>query len=124
MAEINYLKHWISQRLHYMDSQFARITNVDEELISLYQVQVYPNPWKDYMHISLSLEQPGYAAIEVLDLNGKNLRDLCDNTHLETYFEIIWDGNDRYNQAVSPGIYVLRVRINKSDFITRKIIKY
>jgi flagellar hook assembly protein FlgD len=61
------------------------------------------------------------ANVTVHDVRGRLVRQLL----LETVAaggtrEVFWDGRDRRGQAVSPGTYLVRLRVGQQDR-TRKI---
>ncbi len=84
-----------------------------EESVSLMNIQVFPNPIKDYITINLNDLNRGKTTIDLLDVNGQLIRSTLTNENIYTF----------KNLADLPsGNYFIRVIIDKK-LRTLKVIK-
>ena len=70
----------------------------------------YPNPFADQTTISYRLDARGPATLEVFDLLGRRVRVLADGVHNAGPHSVEWDARDGSGQAVSNGLYLVRLR--------------
>ena len=87
-----------------------------------------PNPARMGARIRMALAHQARLRLDVLDLAGRNVRTLVDETRPRVSLEATWDLRDSRGQLVRPGIYLLRARLHdesvrKSDerVFTRRI---
>jgi len=85
--------------------------------------QVFPNPFRDLLHISFVLRESGIPAIAVYDLCGKKVFEATGPLdHGDEISRFIWDGTDAYGIPVPAGTYVIRVQTeyyNKTLIISK-----
>lgn len=74
----------------------------------------YPNPFRDKTKISF-LFPPRFNSkplqINIYDIRGRVVRTVNTTLSAGNYYELIWDGKDYLNQALSNGIYFFTVEI-------------
>lgn len=80
-----------------------------------------PNPFAHGTRISFETPQAGVAQVTVHDVRGRLLRQL----HLGTVAagitrQVFWDGRDHRGQELSPGTYLVRLRVGQ-EVRTRKV---
>ncbi len=84
----------------------------------------YPNPFTSYTRISYQLSPTvKEGVVEIYNIKGQLVKTLINNqTQKGGYYEIIWYGKDNYQNQVSSGIYLYRIKTD--DFIskTKKMI--
>ncbi|MCB0838214.1 MAG: T9SS type A sorting domain-containing protein, partial [Bacteroidetes bacterium] len=90
---------------------------VDEIAISSENGVVYPNPSDGFMHYIYPTPAGSEVLLEFFDLSGKAL---VSKTHLSAgdFFKIPIDIS-----SFAPGVYFMRVWVNKQIISTHKIIK-
>ncbi|MCB0844076.1 MAG: lamin tail domain-containing protein, partial [Bacteroidetes bacterium] len=90
---------------------------VDEIAISSENGVVYPNPSDGFMHYIYPTPAGSEVLLEFFDLSGKAL---VSKTHLSAgdFFKIPIDIS-----SFAPGVYFMKVRVNKQVISTHKIIK-
>ncbi|HBH05786.1 MAG TPA: hypothetical protein DDX92_04190 [Flavobacteriales bacterium] len=72
---------------------------------------IYPNPTDNYFQLSFSDHKLQVDRLEMLSINGKNVRSFEKN---ETTLNI---------EGIPPGIYFLRVSSNKGIGIEKVVIR-
>ena len=78
---------------------------------------VTPNPFTEYINVALTIEKDAEISIDILDMNGKVMRQLMS--------ERISAGQQTYNFNVSslnPGKYALRIVVDGKSY-TNKLMK-
>jgi flagellar hook assembly protein FlgD len=59
--------------------------------------------------------------LNVLDINGKIIKNLVHQTKSAGRHQIIWEGRDRYSKPVASGVYLIVMETNGKAFV-RKIM--
>jgi len=75
-------------------------------------VRVYPNapnPFATYTMISYALSEAGDVEIQVVDANGRLVRNLFSGRQYVGDYQIAWDGQDNAGRPVTNGMYYARV---------------
>jgi hypothetical protein len=82
-----------------------------------------PNPFTARTAIRLTL--PGARSLEVwiFDLAGRRLTTLARGRFQPGSHEITWDGRDQSGQPVAPGLYLIRLRTEQGEEITRSVLR-
>ena len=80
---------------------------------------LYPNPFKDELHIDITLEEDRNLTFYISDISGKIIQELERNKHAykgnySTSFQL---------NNLSDGIYLLTIETDKGETITQRIIK-
>jgi len=69
----------------------------------------YPNPFNPQTTISFCLESPGQVKVDIFNLKGQKVRELCNreisDSEVDQVINLVWDGNDSQGRLVSSGIY-------------------
>ncbi len=71
-----------------------------------------PNPFNPSTVIHYELPESGRVVVEILDLRGRVVDTLFAGVQSEGPAQVRWDGRDSRGNAVSSGIYLVRVREN------------
>ena len=82
------------------------------------QAQVFPNPFQDFVQVSVSAAQGSYLKITLNGLNGKLIKELFDGEVIQEHTPFRFDGMDR----LMPGIYILNITIDGESH-AKKVIK-
>ena len=90
-------------------------TRIDE--VSSGMPHLYPNPVRDVMHISLSLNERSSVDITLLDATGKRLAH-------RTFYPSAGQFDTRYNMAhLEPGAYIIRIVVDGGVPVMKKVMK-
>jgi len=95
---------------------YSASAGIAEPLIVHY-LQVYPNPCTDLLHASYTLQEPAQIGISILDLQGRIVKNITNQTTPAGEQQIETSINDLAN-----GIYILKIRTGGQDSYS-KIIK-
>jgi hypothetical protein len=126
--EIYNIKNWLYDRLDWIDENIGNIYyNVDSatELPCLpntnyLTLTVYPNPFVDELHILFQSSASISCSIEIFDINGS--LHFLQNQQLDNGSTEIRLGVPEISN-LPAGLYLLRVTLNNTTIITRKVIK-
>lgn len=101
---------------NYETTETKLITN------SAPEIEVYPNPFSDYIYLKLNIENKSKVNICVYDGYGKLVSTLF-NSDLETgIYNFGWNGKDNRGIEKSTGLYIFKIQIeNKSGSTVRGI---
>ncbi len=80
-------------------------------------MRIGPNPVQDVMAIDITVEEPGALAIELFDVQGRQLATVF-NGKSETSYSVLWDASD-----LPPGWFFLRFWYNNEVFAVKPIVK-
>ena len=87
------------------------------------RINIFPNPCHDYANLSFKLDQPQHVLLEILNLNGQNVKTLVDQTLPVGLQTITWDLLSGEGRKAKEGIYIYKLRTNKI-LLTGKLIVY
>ena len=71
----------------------------------------YPNPFTGTTTIRYELPGDARVALEVFDVNGRQVQSIDDGFRAAGMHEVRWDATDRAGNAVSSGIYMYRLTV-------------
>jgi len=72
--------------------------------------EAFPNPFNPDVNLSFSLENPAEnLSLEIYDIQGILINTLSSGYHRMGTHEMMWNGNDSQGNAVSSGVYVVRL---------------
>ena len=71
--------------------------------------QNYPNPFNPTTRIDFRVLKPGLYTMEVLDINGKQIKIISKNYLVAGFYSTKWDGTDNFGLKVGSGIYFYRL---------------
>ena len=86
-------------------------TQIPEEL-TLYQN--YPNPFNSETTIKFTIPEQADVSLKIFNVLGQKVRTLvCESKKPDTY-SIAWNGKDDFGMEVCSGIYVYKIKVNKT----------
>ena len=88
---------------------------------SFHLEQNYPNPFNHSTHISFTLKQSSSVSLQVFNTHGQLVTTLVEGTRPAGTYQATWDGRDAQGQAVSSGVYIVRLDAGGQQ-ATRKMI--
>jgi len=71
--------------------------------------QNFPNPFNPETAIRFGLPEDAHVKLVVIDLLGREIRELVDGNMKAGYHSVIWDGRDNAGNAVPSGIYLYQI---------------
>jgi len=97
-------------------------TSIEENQIPTADIHLknYPNPFRNSTTISfnISRQDAKNAKIDIYNIKGQKIRHF---SIINSQLSINWDGTDKNKKPVSPGIYLLKMKIGNRIF-TKKIM--
>ncbi|MCI0706994.1 MAG: T9SS type A sorting domain-containing protein [Ignavibacteriae bacterium] len=72
-------------------------------------LQNYPNPFNPETRIPFSLSQPGHVKLSIVDLAGREVKRLVDESKGAGNYEVRWDATNSNGYKVASGVYFYRL---------------
>jgi len=95
----------------------------DYKIISFVtDLSCYPNPFNNAAIISFDLVKPEIVNLSIYNIKGEKIKSIIKKELRIGVQNIIWNGKDMYNNSVSSGVYIIRLKTQKNE-IVKKIIK-
>ncbi len=69
----------------------------------------YPNPFNPTTTIAYELPEPAHVTLSVYNVRGQLVRTLVDERQGAGPGSVVWNGTNRFGQAVGSGVYVYRL---------------
>ena len=69
----------------------------------------FPNPFNPKTSISFSLRNEGHAELEILDVRGRRVALLMNETLGAGHHQVSWDGSDDAGEPMASGVYFARL---------------
>jgi hypothetical protein len=98
----------------YTDNQDFVVLNQD--------LRIYPNPFNPETCISFSVEKSSHIEIEIFNIKGQKVKNLCDKMYNQGVYKIVWDGKDENNKSVGSGVYFCKMKSDNQIIKTRKMM--
>ena len=113
-------KIWIGIR-GGMQSYQEPVAIVDAELIPIPRLQItaYPNPFNPETSISFQLEKAENIRLEIFNLKGQKLITLADQALARGEHRYIFKGVDSAGNALSSGIYIVKLSTRTAESSTK-----
>jgi hypothetical protein len=71
---------------------------------------IYPNPFNPTTTITYNVPHRDRVKIEIFDILGRSVATLLDEIKSPGSYRVEWNGKNRFEQAVSSGIYIARLQ--------------
>ncbi len=125
--------NWQGNRNPFVDHpEFADMiwenptTQNDFLIVNKYNLSNYPNPISESgigTQINFSLPNNSQnVQIDIYNIKGQVVKQLIGNYLSVGQHSIIWDGTDMKNAKVRSGIYMINLKINEQNAITKKCL--
>jgi len=62
------------------------------------------------------------VVIDVVDVVGRRVVRLYDGNRQPGYYEVVWDGNDRYGEPVASGLYFCSLISGRTNDVHKMIL--
>jgi len=121
--EINFLKNWLYDRLHWMDANINEscVDAIESHSTLNFHIKSYPNPFIEDLYIEIEDSISGIKNLIVYDIAGAMVwYGTPEHPGSRT---MTWNGRNSSGQKVSKGIYIVQVELNNGYRMIRKIIK-
>ena len=82
----------------------------------------YPNPFTGQTMIPFTVTVKTNVQLEVFDSQGRMVRTLMTNPLVPGLYGIPWDGNNENGQPLPAGVYLYRLKTDKSSISKRMIL--
>lgn len=93
----------------------------EPEPVSLYGAFVFPNPGIGPFTIQYHLQKKTKVVIDLLDIQGKKIRQLNSIMQPAGLNQILWDGLDSNGNPPGAGVYLCKIS-NDNTFIIKRIL--
>ena len=80
---------------------------------------VVPNPFSDHVVIHYTLDREYFVQIDILDMMGRKVINLINETQLPGDYSLPWDGINSSGIKVSQGIYLCRLTTGNHQEIVK-----
>jgi hypothetical protein len=100
----------------------------DDEIASCnsFLLKNYPNPFNPVTTISYNLPvNIANPVIEIFNVKGEKIKSLCafSNPDLSGGTRcVVWDGTDNYQNQVSSGVYLYRIKSDEGVLMSKKML--
>jgi photosystem II stability/assembly factor-like uncharacterized protein len=84
--------------------------------------QNYPNPFNPTTTIKFQIPKQERVVLEIYNALGERINTLVDEIKDPGFYQLIWNGINNNNNAVSSGVYIYR--IIAGDFVVSKKMMY
>lgn len=95
-------------RFPITDSQTTLLHGPSEDAMSN-RLSAVPNPFNPSTTVKYRLAQDGRVQIRVYSIDGRLVGKLVDATCRPGRYQVTWNGRNQNNQALSSGLYILRL---------------
>ena len=96
------------------DERYSLPTGIDDPANSLpvsYNLdQNYPNPFNPNTTVSFSLPEASKVSLEIYNVLGQKVKQLCSGTRPAGTHTVEWDATDEVGLSVASGVYFYRLK--------------
>jgi hypothetical protein len=123
MAEVDYLRNWITQRTTWLDQQIESfegpvdVTGLTERAGDLVP---FPNPFVDLIYFQNGIPS-GVESIKIFSFSGQLVRTINNRGKLGSNFA--WDGRNSTGEELPPAVYLYQATSGDGQVTVGKIIK-
>lgn len=80
------------------------------EAMNTAEVRIFPNPFREAVHITYELSTPENVTIEILDITGKTIKKWPTERKLSGSHKVIWQTSDANGSIIKAGTYICRIQ--------------
>ncbi|MCF7797480.1 MAG: T9SS type A sorting domain-containing protein [Candidatus Marinimicrobia bacterium] len=98
-------------RVFYYNAHIVNIAEIPDEGHGIKEFELrqnYPNPFNPATTIRYSLPTPAEVTLTIYDITGREVTRLVRASQGSGNYQIMWNGQDRYQNQVASGIYFYR----------------
>jgi Copper type II ascorbate-dependent monooxygenase, C-terminal domain len=121
LVYFHYLAYQSGDELYDMDSVLQVPVTVGPARTTESQARItaFPNPSSGLVTLDYYLPQGGTMALEVLDLQGRVLRQVWDGKLPAGQYHATWDGLDQNRRPLPAGLYFARLHFGNESVTVR-----
>jgi hypothetical protein len=82
----------------------------------------HPNPFNPSTRIPFELEGRGHVFVQVYDIAGRLVRTLVDESLSPGKHEAVWDGRSESGEAVSSGVYFIKMKAGPFTAVQKTVL--
>ena len=82
----------------------------------------HPNPFNPSTRVPFELEGRGHVFIQVFDVGGRLTRTLLDDVKSAGKQEVVWDGRNDAGEAVSSGVYFIKMKAGRFTAVQKAVM--
>lgn len=102
--------------------QLIDIQDIGHQTRKFELFQNYPNPFNPSTAIRYSLANDGKVTLRIFNLLGQEVKTLVNEFQNAGTHEVVWDGTNHQNHAVSSGNYVCRLTAGKFSVMRKMML--
>jgi hypothetical protein len=84
-------------------------------------INAYPNPFSATININYSINTSSKVSLKIMDIYGKEIFTLVNNTQSPGTYNYVWNGKDNQGTKAADGIYYSTL-ITDNNLLTSKIV--
>lgn len=81
----------------------------------------YPNPFMTDLTINLDIPVKSQVNLGIYNIKGQFIKSIASQKEIQGTYLCQWDGRDKNNRMVSPGIYLIKLDLG-SKSVTKKVM--
>jgi len=90
--------------------------------LSLAMLNAYPNPADGLVNIYMKIPAHRQHSVAIFNIRGQKIREYkALGAKFESEYNIDWDVRDERKKRVSSGIYILRLKIDNQEMLSKRI---
>ncbi|MCW8810990.1 MAG: T9SS type A sorting domain-containing protein, partial [Ignavibacteriaceae bacterium] len=101
-----------------------KLVNDTEKVQSIYsriELNSYPSPFNSRSTIRFKIPEQTNVKLKVYNPLGREIVLLLENNLLPGEYKIYWDGQDKYNNPLPSGVYIISLQTEKQVKIIKTI---
>ncbi|MFC1898286.1 right-handed parallel beta-helix repeat-containing protein [Candidatus Cloacimonadota bacterium] len=99
-------------------------TAIEENTILINNIKSnnYPNPFNPSTIISFSIKNDSNLELSIFNIKGQKVLTLINEHIQKGKHSIVWSGVDEYNDSVSSGIYLYKIKAGNRESVNRMLL--
>ncbi|MCK9271099.1 MAG: hypothetical protein RBR47_07425 [Bacteroidales bacterium] len=108
--------------LFFTKTDIVSSINKEKQISTFDKLQLFPNPFTDFISIQFNLDMPGFVTVKIYSLKGELINTLLSQKLVSGKCRVVWDGKDKNGNETASSVYLVRIIADK-NIITRSIEK-
>ena len=96
-------------------------TGVDVADAATRDIRAWPNPFRETLSMSYTLEEPAMVSVYIYDLHGRLVKELFRGRQQAGQHQLQWDGTGDRETRAMPGIYFYSMNI-EGQYYSGKVV--
>jgi len=103
---------------------FFAHTGIDDSPVSGKEIiaDAFPNPFSGETTIRFELKRAGITEIGIYNLKGQLINTLLNEFKTAGPHQVVWNGKDYRDQAVSPGVYLYQIESGNYQVVKKSLL--